>query len=869
MDIRLLGNLEVEANGALLDIGSPKVRAVFAVLVLNANEVVPTDRLIDLVWGEDPPRTAAHSVQLYVSDLRKVLDEESATSIETRHPGYVLRIDPGSVDVQCFEQLVDLGSASFESGDHDGAARTLRLGLDLWRGAPLSDFSYDEFAQPHIRRLEEMKLTAEEVLAAADLELGHVRSALRALERIVAEHPLRERPVELLMLALYRHGRQAEALRAYEAARKRLAEELGIDPSPELARLEQQMLQQDPSLLAEPEEGQAWSGNLPADITSFVGRTEELEHLETLVQRSRLVTLLGPGGIGKSRLALELARCLQDGFGDGAWLVELGTTVDPASIPHEIAAVWRLPADEVTIEDLTALLSSRHVLVVLDNCDRVITGVAPAVERLLAAAPGLHVVATSREPLECRGEVLWRVEPLGVTVGAPGGTDAPEAVELFVARAKDVNPRFALDEELASTVARVCAMLDGFPLAIELAASQLRGITLDELQARLDDQLGVLVRADRTGPVRQQTLERTIEWSYDLLDDAERELFTTLGDFFVEFPLRAIEVACAGDTISEDAIAPLVARLVDKSLLVRLERDGRTWFRLLDTIRSFAFKRFVGAGDSPGRGFLMHLAGRTDRNLRGSIGEMWSVLLGGDADVARAALTVAANRFREDEGGELAGIVAASTSTSGSIGYICGMKPGAAPAHRGDASFGARGIMRRFRDGFVAGARRVNPDIQIAESYLTADIDFAAAFENPKRAGELAATMFADGADVIFHAAGHSGRRIFEIARRATEDTGTHRWVIGVDFDQYRDVDEPLRPHVLTSIRKQVPIEVFRQIKHAVAQDRVESSPWFNLANGGLALARSGGHIDHLADHVAEARAEIIKRSPSGDSPTG
>ena len=399
MDIRLLGNLEVEADGALLDVGSPKMRAVFAVLALSANEVVPTDRVIDLVWGDDAPRTAAHSVQLYVSGLRKVLEGHPTAAIVTKPPGYVLRIAPESIDVHRFGRLVEAGSAAFESGSHEDAATALRLALDLWRGTPLSDFAYDEFAQPHIRRLQGLKLTAEETLAAADLELGHFRSALPVLERIVEEQPLRERPVELLMLALYRQGRQADALRAYDSARKRLAEELGIDPSPELSRLEQLVLQQDASLHVEPTTQQTWSGNLPADVTSFVGRVAELTELETLAERSRLLTFLGPGGVGKSRLALELARRLGPGFTDGAWLVELGTTVDPASIADEIASPWRGSGEMTTTDDLATLLSNRHALLVLDNCDRVVDGVAALVERLLAAAPALHVMVTSREPL--------------------------------------------------------------------------------------------------------------------------------------------------------------------------------------------------------------------------------------------------------------------------------------------------------------------------------------------------------------------------------------------------------------------------------------------------------------------------------------
>ncbi len=340
-----------------------------------------------------------------------------------------------------------------------------------------------------------------------------------------------------------------------------------------------------------------------------------------------------------------------------------------------------------------------------------------------------------------------------------------------------------------------------------------------------------------------------------------------MGDFWVEFPLRAAEVACADERIPEPAIAPLLERLTDKSLVGRVERGGRTWYRLLETIRYFAFTKLVSDPVNIHQsGFLMHLAARTDRNLLGSVDEMWSTLLDGDTDVARQTLTVAANSFREEEGGELAGAIAALVSRTRRIGFVAGMKPSsdAATADRLDSVAATQGIMRRFRDGFRTGAHRRDPQIQIIETFLTGEPDFALAFQNPVGAGKKAAALFADDVDVVFHAAGgSSGHRIFEMARRVTEDTGMQRWVIGVDFDEYRDLEEHLRPHVLASVRKQVPMAVYRQIKHAVAEGRAEAAPWFDLANGGLTLATSGGHIDHLAADLAAIHADVVARAAS------
>ena len=863
----ILGPLAVSIDGSPVRLGGVKERSVLVLLLLRAREVVSSDSLIDRLWGDEPPASAVNTLQTYVSRLRKALHASGDEVLVTRHPGYLLDVADEDVDACRFEALVRAGQHALAEGDPDGAAGHLREALALWRGPALGDFANEEFAAAEIRRLEEMRLAALEARIRADLDVGLHREVIPEVESLVREHPLREGLWASLMLALYRSGRQADALRAFQKARHVLAEELGIDPGPELRHLEESMLLQDAGLLGGERSGFTWSGNLPADLTSFVGRVEDLADLEELAGRSRLVTLLGPGGIGKSRLAVELARRMAAEFPDGAWVTDLASCSDPSSVINQIAALWPVPVENggASVDSLGALLRARRALLLLDNCERVAEAVAPIAERLLAAAPSLRILATSREPLECRGELLWRVGPLGLasveapTVEAVRGSDA---VELFTARVRDADPGFAVDERNAAAVARVCGLLEGIPLAIELAASQLRSMTLEELESRLDDRLGVLITSGRTVPARQRTLQQTIEWSYDLLDDDERLLFARLGTFWVEFPLRAVEVICTDELVPEETIARLLGRLADKSLVMRIERSGRTWYRMLETVRTFAFAKPT-VPEIHQRGFLVHLAGRTDHTLRGPVDLMWATLLDGAPDVARWALGAAANSFCEDQGAELAGVVAALVSTSRRVGVICGLPPADDPivTSRLDAVGGSTRIMRRFRDGFVAGVRRVDPEVEIFETHLSDRIDFVRAFSNPVRGGEAAAEIFASGADVVFQVAGGSGHRMFEIARRVTEDTGIHRWVIGVDFDEYQDAEEHLRPHVLASIRKQVPMDVYREIKRAVAEDRVADAPWFDLSNGGMSLATTGGHIDHLAAEIEAVRADIVAQA--------
>lgn len=869
MDFRMLGSLEVEANGMPIDLGPPKQRAVLAVLLLNINEVVPTDRLIDFVWGEDPPRTAGHSVQIYVSELRKAFQNSGgAASIVTRPPGYVLETSSESVDVCRFGRLIEEGSALVESRDPESAVTRLQSAIDLWRGPPLTDFAFDEFAQPHIRRLNELRLIAEEGLAAAEMELGRNWLAVASLERIVAEGPLRERARGLYMLALYRQGRQAEALRAYRDFRSLLGSELGIEPSPPLQRLEELILQQDPSLDLEksPEAGR--TGNLPAEVTSFVGRETELQQIQRLLGSSRLVTLLGIGGVGKSRLAVRAARSLADAFRDGTWLAELSGVSDPDHVASEVASIWGLtPKQDESARALCSLLEDHQTLLVLDNCEAVVEGVSVLAERLLLAAPELRILATSRQPLEIQGEVLCRIAPLDLpaeplTELSVDDLAAFSAVRLFEDRAGMVVPGFQFDPQSAVGAARICGLLDGIPLAIELAAARARNMTLAEIEEGLDDRFALLVGGGRATPTRHRALEATINWSYELLDSQERELFARLGVFRHRFPLTGAEVICGGEGIDDADVHDLLGRLVDKSLLIREERNGRTWYAILESLRRYAYEKIALSGRArfDSRGFVLALAQRTDVRLRGRENRMWSVLLEGERQVIRTVLEAAYSSWAEDQGSFLAGVAAASVTRTGRVGFLGGLDPRGSRLAAGP-HLAALDVITRFRNGFLSGVRHVASGIEIDEAFLTEEDDFVHAFEDRSRGREAAGELYSRGCDVVMHAAGLSGSGIFEAARRMSRDTETHCWGIGVDFDEYLVQPDSLRQHVLTSVVKQVPIDVFLDLKTTVVNGNPEEAPRFDLSNEGIRLSTSGGHLDSISANLEELRDQII----SGD----
>ncbi|SFW51222.1 BTAD domain-containing putative transcriptional regulator [Amycolatopsis australiensis] len=566
-------------DGTQVTMGGPRSRTLLALLALEAGRFVPAERLIDGMYGEHPPEGTANALQSQVSRLRTALKE--LAPVEFTAAGYRLAVEPDEVDALAFERLLCEGRALLKNGEAARAAQLLGDALALWRGPAFSDLADAPFAAAQATRLEELRADAADDHVEARLALGQAEDVLAGLRETVAAQPLRERPRAQLVRALAAAGRPADALAAFEDARRTLADELGADPGPELAEAHLAVLRGEPEKPAVPA--------LPAQLTSFVGRSGELRQVSELLARNRLVTLTGPGGTGKTRLAVEVAAAeagpvafaelaAHDGTGvAGAVLGALGLRESSRGGPQDPA------------ERLVGALRDRSMLLVLDNCEHVVDVAARLAGRLLAACPGLRVLATSREPLGITGEQLAPVPRLAVP---PPGTPAAEAltypaVRLFADRAAASDPAFAVDESTIGDVQHICAALDGLPLALELAAARVRGLELGEIATRLDDRFRLLARGSRTAEARHRSLRGVVEWSWELLGDEERELARRLSVFPGGATLAAAAEVCGAD----DA---LVLELADKSLVEAV--GGR--FRMLETIRAFGAEKLAEAGEA-------------------------------------------------------------------------------------------------------------------------------------------------------------------------------------------------------------------------------------------------------------------------------
>ncbi len=627
----LLGPLSVTLDGAPIALGGQKRRALLAVLLLDANHVVSRDRLIDALWGEDPPDTARNTIQVYVSQLRKLLPEGV---LETAAPGYRLVVEPEAVDLFEFMRLSEEGRTALGAGDAPGAADALEAALALWRGAPLADFAWEPFAQTEIVRLEELRLAALEDRIEADLSLGRHGQLIAELERLVAEHPLRERLRGQLMLALYRSGRQADALAVYQRARRTMVDELGIEPGESLRRLERSILAHDPSLNA-PQAGATSPRRVPTPPTPLLGRERELAALADLVRNedTRLVTLTGTGGIGKTRLALELVRRLAPEFHNGSAVATIATLRDPALVTRAILEALEIPeVGRDPEEELIRVLKDSELLLLVDNFEQVLPA-ARNIARLLEAAPALKLIVTSRAPLHVAAEREFPVPPLA----------EDEAAELFIARAQAANPDFALSEQNAAAVAELCARLDGLPLAIELAAARTKLLPPTALLSRLGNRLELLTGGRRDAPQHQQTLRMTLDWSYDLLDPAAQRLFARLGVFAGGCTLPSAEAVCDGD----GSVLEGLAALVDESLVVQRETlAGEPRFSMLEIVREYALERLStsGEGEETRRRHLEHFvvfAEQAEPELIGANQIEWLDRVDHEHDNLRAALAYA------------------------------------------------------------------------------------------------------------------------------------------------------------------------------------------------------------------------------------
>ena len=593
MEFRILGPVQAVRAGRDLGLGGPKQRAVLALLLLDAGRTVPAGHLIEALWRGSPPPGAAGTLRSYVSRLRVLLRPDAV--LAARGGGYAISVLPDQLDASRFERLAGAGRDALGRGEAVVAASRFREALGLWRGRALADVADVETLALEGARLEELRLVAVEGRVEADLGLGRHAEVTGELERLVAEHPVRERLWRLLVLALYRSERQAEALAAYRRARTMLAEELGLEPGEELRQLEQAVLRQEiPAVSA----GGA-QHNLPAQLTSFLGRERELADLRGLLGGARLLTLTGPGGAGKIRLALELATDLLERFPDGAWLAELAGIADPGLVPSLVmeALGMRPGGDVPVIEALRYRLRSARLLLILDNCEHLLDGCAELAGELLRSSPGLHVLTTSREPLGVPGEVAYPVPPLAVPedLSDPAAIGDAPAVRLFLERCSSARAGGGPEVVPPAVVAGICRELDGLPLAIELAAARTSTLSVQEIETHLADKFRFLAYRRPVADPRHQALKAAIGWSYELLSAADARVFRELSVFAGGFGLTAAAAVCGG---GDAAAFDVIDRLVSKSLVLTEVATGRTRYRLLETIRQYAAGRLAEAGEA-------------------------------------------------------------------------------------------------------------------------------------------------------------------------------------------------------------------------------------------------------------------------------
>jgi predicted ATPase/DNA-binding SARP family transcriptional activator len=658
VEFGVLGPLEVRAGSDVVATRRGLPRTILVALLLRRGHMVSSDFLIDLLWGDELPRNPANALQIQVSYLRKALgaaEPNGSSVLETRPGGYAVLVDPEQIDADRFEGAVR-GVAPLDGLGSETAVRRaledIEGALDLWRGDALEDVAGMDFARGEITRLEELRWAAMERRVDLQLRLGRHGDVIGELAHLVRRMPLRERFHEQLVLALYRAGRQADALRAYGDARRALVDELGIEPGAVLRDLERRVLQQDSSLnwtrLEDPPSVAAGSiaapptrtrspGRLPVPVSPLIGREAQLARIEHRLEGHRALTLTGPAGAGKTRLAIEVAARTRR----PVCYVDFSPIDDPALVAATVAGaagVTVIPGEDPVIS-IADTLSAREVLLVLDTCEHVVAAVAQLAAAVLRVAPGVQVLATSRRALGVFGEFAWPVPPLDLP--PPDATTATEitsyaAVSLFVERATAVCPELEVDDATAADIAGVCVALDGLPLAIELAAARTDVLSPGAIRSRLQDRFGLLVDGGPDVAQRQQTLRAAIDWSFELLSKDQRRFFARLGVFAGTFDLDAA-LSVAGEGL--DAPLELLASLVKQSMVARAGHDR---YRLLDTLRAYALDALADIDADEARDrhadVNVELAEHGELEVRGSNQLVWLDRFRNDVNNFRAAL---------------------------------------------------------------------------------------------------------------------------------------------------------------------------------------------------------------------------------------
>jgi len=593
--VRLLGPFELVHHGEVRPVKGASERAVLALLATAPGRAFTKHQLIDALWGDLPPGNPHNALHLRISKLRRTVGDV----LVTVPSGYRLDIADEGVDSARFSNLV--------------RQRRFAEALQLWRGEPLAEFSDHAWARAESARLSELHAVAVEEHVDERLAAGEHTTLVAELESLTSAAPLRERLRAQHMVALYRSGRAADALAVYQNLRQLLIDELGVEPSADLRALELRILRDDPSLGGPPSPA-AVAGNLPSPRSPLIGREAQLDRLKQQVAVTPLITLTGPGGVGKTTLSLALGRELADGFEAGVWFVRLAQVDDPRRVADAVAGVLPVadPDKGSALQLVSAWLGPRAALLVLDNCEHLADESAAFVDELLrTSGEDLRIVATSREALGVSGEWQVPVPPL----------EAPDAARLFVDRVTRVAPdaRLAADDP---HVHRVCDRLDGIPLAIELAAARVKTLPPEEIAMRLDDRFQLLTVAPRTAEARHQTLRATVDWSHDLLGPPQQALFRRLAVFRGGWTLHAGEVVC--DLEGSGGVLDLLGELVDRSMVVTAQ--GR--FRMLETIRAYAVEQLQRSGehDAVARRhaeFFTAFAEDAEPHLRGPTQRTW------------------------------------------------------------------------------------------------------------------------------------------------------------------------------------------------------------------------------------------------------
>ncbi len=665
----MLGSIEVVGPASRQAL-APVARTLLALLLVHRRHVVAADSLTDALWDDDPPSTARATLQTHLSKLRRVLATSPGITLEHRPPGYVLAADRRFVDADRFED----GRTEARTAARIDPRRSVAIldgALSCWRGPALCEFADAEWARAEAMRLDELRLVAREERADALLAAGEHAVAVSDLEALVSDAPLRERPRGQLMRALHATGRQAEALRSAHELRTVLADELGLEPSTTFRELELAIARDDvPPVrsaggparrVSSDGRGRATSGRtttVPMAATDLVGREQELESLRVLVRDAALVTLKGPGGVGKSRLALEVARSSAT-FPDGVRVIELAPVADDGAVLESVAialGVDRRPERSLE-QSILEVLAPLDLLLVIDNCEHVLTAVGRLVGEILRWCPTVRVLTTSREALGMPGERVWELSPLPVPPDLAATVEAmtlSPSVQVFVARARDAARRFELTEENAGAVGAICVRLDGIPLALELAAARMGAMAPAQLRDRLDERFALL-RGGSAVDERHRTLTELVRWSYELLSPPEQLLLVRLSVFAGGFDLEGAERTCGTGGLDIGDVAALVLSLVDKSLVIADTEDDQVRYRQLETIRQYGSHLLDRSDEGPAiRAAHLEtycdLGRRAEAGLEGPDEARWSAALERDADNLRAAVRTAVADDDADRG---------------------------------------------------------------------------------------------------------------------------------------------------------------------------------------------------------------------------